>query len=334
MSQSEEIPSPSWAPGSRRLAACKTLGSSRAKDIKTARESRRGRPPARRRQPGLHQRAQARASTTDISNRQKTRDAGRTPRGEGNAGRASPDAARRVDGQRGGGGQVRRRRLGRPDQRERRRPAARAEPARADYVRARAGGLRGKRVADVGCGGGLLARALAAAGADVVGLDASPRAAAAAAARAAAGPRFAVVAGAPEALLADGTLSEATFDVVCALEVLEHVADDGAFVAACARLARAGGDVFLSTLNRTPLAAAASITIAEGALGLLPRGTHDAAKFRTPGDVAALLGAAGCRVRDARALHFAPAPRGPGAAWLGGDARGAVNFVVHATREA
>ena len=207
-------------------------------------------------------------------------------------------------------------------------------PARADYVRARAGGLRGKRVADVGCGGGLLARALAAAGADVVGLDASPRAAAAAAARAAAGPRFAVVAGAPEALLADGTLSEATFDVVCALEVLEHVADDGAFVAACARLARAGGDVFLSTLNRTPLAAAASITIAEGALGLLPRGTHDAAKFRTPGDVAALLGAAGCRVRDARALHFAPAPRGPGAAWLGGDARGAVNFVVHATREA
>ena len=207
-------------------------------------------------------------------------------------------------------------------------------PARADYVRARAGGLRGKRVADVGCGGGLLARALAAAGADVVGLDASPRAAAAAAARAAAGPRFAVVAGAPEALLADGTLSEATFDVVCALEVLEHVADDGVFVAACARLARAGGDVFLSTLNRTPLAAAASITIAEGALGLLPRGTHDAAKFRTPGDVAALLGAAGCRVRDARALHFAPAPRGPGAAWLGGDARGAVNFVVHATREA
>ena len=163
---------------------------------------------------------------------------------------------------------------------------------------------------------------------------AAPRAAAAAAARAAAGPRFAVVAGAPEALLADGTLSEATFDVVCALEVLEHVADDGAFVAACARLARAGGDVFLSTLNRTPLAAAASITIAEGALGLLPRGTHDAAKFRTPGDVAALLGAAGCRVRDARALHFAPAPRGPGAAWLGGDARGAVNFVVHATREA
>ena len=127
-----------------------------------------------------------------------------------------------------------------------------------------------------------------------------------------------MVAGAPEALLADGTLSEATFDVVCALEVLEHVADDGAFVAACARLARAGGDVFLSTLNRTPLAAAASITIAEGALGLLPRGTHDAAKFRTPGDVAALLGAAGCRVRDARALHFAPAPRGPGAAWLGG----------------
>ena len=130
-----------------------------------------------------------------------------------------------------------------------------------------------------------------------------------------------MVAGAPEALLADGTLSEATFDVVCALEVLEHVADDGAFVAACARLARAGGDVFLSTLNRTPLAAAASITIAEGALGLLPRGTHDAAKFRTPGDVAALLGAAGCRVRDARALHFAPAPRGPGAAWLGGGAR-------------
>ena len=47
-----------------------------------------------------------------------------------------------------------------------------------------------------------------------------------------------------------------------------------------------------------------------------------------------LLGAAGCRVRDARALHLAPAPRGPGAAWLGGDARGAVNFVVHATREA
>ena len=245
-------------------------------------------------------------------------------------------------------------------------------PARAAYVRERVGGaLAGLRVLDVGCGGGLLAEALAARGAAVDAVDASAASVAAAAARSAAAEKpFSTTVATPEALLDAGAGS---YDVVCALEVLEHVADDAAFADALSALCRPGGHVFVSTLNRTPLAYGAAVVVAERWLGLLPRGTHDYEKFRTPDEVAALLGAAGCAVADARPVHYVPSPGGGGGRargdraetstlqetgvrrplqrwnarssprperhrvrrWIGaGDARGAVNFVIHARKRA
>ncbi|KAH8067504.1 hexaprenyldihydroxybenzoate methyltransferase [Aureococcus anophagefferens] len=123
------------------------------------------------------------------------------------------------------------------------------------------------------------------------------------------------------------------YDVVCALEVVEHVADARLFVESVAALARPGGDVFVSTLNRTPAAYALGVVLAESVLGLLPPGTHDWSKFVTPRELAALLGESGCAVQDASGVHYVPGPFGLQRAWLApGDAEPAINFIVHAKK--
>ena len=155
------------------------------------------------------------------------------------------------------------------------------------------------RVLDVGCGAGLAAEALARRGFDVLGLDAAADTIAAAEAHAAGQIlRLAYRTGAPEDLAAEGL----RFQVVMALEVVEHVADPVAFASTLAALVQPGGLVFLSTLNRTARSFLSAKVGAEYLLRWLPVGTHDWRKFITPVELAALLRHAGLRVTDVTGL--------------------------------
>lgn len=162
--------------------------------------------------------------------------------------------------------------------------------------------LAGLTVLDVGCGAGLAAEALARRGACVTGLDAAGEALEAARAHAAAGGLdIAYREGLPEDLPA-GEI----FDAVVALEVIEHVADRAAFLAALARAAKPGGLVFLSTLNRTPRSFLMAKVGAEYLLRLLPVGTHDWKMFVTPAELGSGLRAAGLGVADITGMAMDP----------------------------
>lgn len=164
--------------------------------------------------------------------------------------------------------------------------------------------FEGLRLLDVGCGGGLLSEPMARLGAEVVGLDASEANIKTASVHAAEqGLAIDYRAGAAEDLLAAG---EAPFDVVLAMEIVEHVADVDAFLRACARLVAPGGVLVLATLNRTPAAFALAIFGAEYVLRWLPRGTHDYAKFVRPAEARAPLAAEGLSLDAPIGVRFNP----------------------------
>ena len=162
--------------------------------------------------------------------------------------------------------------------------------------------LAGRRALDVGCGAGLLTEPLARMGAQATGLDAAPENVAAAALHAE-GQGLAIDyrAGSVETL---GAAEK--FDLVCAMEVIEHVTDPAVFVTGLVRALAPGGLLVLSTPNRTPLSRLALVTVGEGA-GMIPRGTHDWSKFLTPKELSALLVGAGLAVLEARGLSLDPA---------------------------
>jgi 2-polyprenyl-6-hydroxyphenyl methylase/3-demethylubiquinone-9 3-methyltransferase len=163
--------------------------------------------------------------------------------------------------------------------------------------------LSGLTLLDVGCGAGLASEAFARMGARVTGLEAAPEALAAARDHAASGGlAIDYRNGTPEMLAAEG----AAFDAVVSLEVIEHVEDRDAFLTALAGLVKPGGQVFLSTLNRTARSFLMAKLGAEYLLRLLPIGTHDWRMFVTPGELGTGLRLAGLTITDMAGMSMEP----------------------------
>lgn len=194
------------------------------------------------------------------------------------------------------------------------RPLHKLNPVRLGFIRDRvaerfgraattARPLAGLRLLDIGCGGGLLTEPMARLGADAVGVDPSP-------ANIGVARRHAEQCGL--AIDYRETTAEAlasgqeSFDVVLAMEVVEHVSDLDAFLAACAAVLKPGGLLFLATINRTPKAFALAIVGAEYVLRWLPRGTHDYAKLVRPEELETALAAAGLLVIDRCGVAYRP----------------------------
>jgi len=198
-------------------------------------------------------------------------------------------------------------------------------PLRLDYIDDRAE-LAGKRVVDVGCGGGILAESMAARGADVVGVDMAGAALSVARLHSLeSGVSLDYRQMTAEQLAAD---EPGSFDVVTCMELLEHVPDPASLVAACARLAKPGGQVFFSTLNRNPKSYLLAVLGAEYVLNMLPRGTHDFAKFIRPAELARWIRAAGLSLKELTGMSYNPINRHYD---LGGDV--SVNYLVHAVKD-
>jgi 2-polyprenyl-6-hydroxyphenyl methylase/3-demethylubiquinone-9 3-methyltransferase len=187
------------------------------------------------------------------------------------------------------------------------RPLHQINPLRLDWIDARVG-LSGKRVLDVGCGGGILSDAMARRGAEVLGIDlaAKPLKVAQLHAMEAGTPRVSYREVAAEALAAE---MPASFDVVTCMEMLEHVPDPASTVAACAALAKPGGWLIFSTINRNPKAFLFAIVGAEYVLNLLPKGTHEYARFIRPSELAQHCRVAGLDTIASRGMEYNPVTR-------------------------
>jgi len=206
------------------------------------------------------------------------------------------------------------------------RPLHQINPLRLDWID-RTAALAGKSALDVGCGGGILVEAMARRGARAKGIDLSDKALKVAQLHALE-TRIEVN---YEAVSAEDLAERSpdAFDVVTCMELLEHVPDPASTVRACARLARPDGHVFFSTINRNLKSYLLAVIGAEYVLKLLPKGTHDYAKFIKPSELARYGREAGLRLREVIGMTYNPLSRTYS---LGTDAD--VNYLVHCTREA
>lgn len=183
-------------------------------------------------------------------------------------------------------------------------PLHRMNPVRLAWAERVAEGLAGRRVLDVGCGGGILAEAMAERGAQVLGIDLSDKALGVARLHGLeSGAKVDYRAVAAEALAAE---TPGAFDIVTCMELLEHVPDPASTVAACAELAKPGGWVLVSTINRNPKSYLFAILGAEYLLGLLPRGTHDWSRFVRPAELASHARRAGLALVELCGLRYDP----------------------------
>ena len=207
------------------------------------------------------------------------------------------------------------------------RPLHQINPLRLDWIQTLAP-LKDKQVLDVGCGGGILSDAMARVGAHVTGIDLATKSLKVAQLHAleTQTPNVSYREVSAEALAAD---KPASFDVVTCMEMLEHVPDPASVVKACATLVKPGGWVFFSTLNRNPQSFLFAIVGAEYVLNLLPKGTHEYAKFIRPSELAAFCRGAGLQTQASRGLQYNPLTQ---RYWL--DANTRVNYMVATQREA
>ncbi|MDX5628156.1 MULTISPECIES: bifunctional 2-polyprenyl-6-hydroxyphenol methylase/3-demethylubiquinol 3-O-methyltransferase UbiG [unclassified Brenneria] len=206
-------------------------------------------------------------------------------------------------------------------------PLHRINPLRLGYIAQHTEGLFGKKVLDVGCGGGILAESMAKEGAEVTGLDmgAEPLQVA----RLHALESGITVNYVQETVEAHAQAHAGEYDVVTCMEMLEHVPDPQSVVQACAQLVKPGGDVFFSTINRNAKAWAMAVIGAEYILKLVPRGTHDIKKFIRPAELIGWIDATPLREQHIIGLHYNPLTDhfklGPNVD---------VNYTLHTRREA
>lgn len=200
-------------------------------------------------------------------------------------------------------------------------PLHEINPLRTNWIDERVG-LAGKKVLDVGCGGGILAEAMAQRGAQVTGIDMGEAPLAVA--------RLHQLESGVSVEYEQSTTEEfaeqhaGTFDVVTCLEMLEHVPDPGSVIRACTRLLKPGGQVFFSTINRNPKSFLFAIVGAEYVLRMLPRGTHEFAKFIRPAELGGWIRDAGLDLQDITGLTYNPLTR---TYKLGSDVD--VNYMVY-----
>jgi 2-polyprenyl-6-hydroxyphenyl methylase / 3-demethylubiquinone-9 3-methyltransferase len=205
------------------------------------------------------------------------------------------------------------------------RPLHQINPLRLDWIRSMVS-LEGKRVLDVGCGGGILADSMARRGAEVLGIDLATKALKVAQLHALEAETQGV---SYREISAEGLAAEqpASFDVVTCMEMLEHVPDPSLIVEACAELVKPGGHVFFSTINRNAKAFLFAIVGGEYLLNLLPRGTHEYSKLIKPSELAAYCRTSKLELQQTKGMEYNPLTR---RYWLSPDT--SVNY-MQATRK-
>jgi len=205
-------------------------------------------------------------------------------------------------------------------------PLHQINPLRLNFIKERAN-LKGKKVLDIGCGGGILTEALSEAGAEVIGIDASPQ-------------TIGVAMSHANSVNSKATYLESTvedfisknqsdsFDVITCLEMLEHVPAPDKIIESCCALLKDKGDIFLSTINRNPRSYLFAVIGAEYILNLLPKGTHEYSKFIKPSELAVWIRDSGLTLKETTGLSYNPITDHY---WLGKDIQ--VNYMVHASKE-
>jgi 2-polyprenyl-6-hydroxyphenyl methylase/3-demethylubiquinone-9 3-methyltransferase len=205
-------------------------------------------------------------------------------------------------------------------------PLHQINPLRVNFIEERSF-LKGKKILDVGCGGGILAEAMGQLGGKVTGIDASPNTIGIAKAHSkSVNSGVIYIQKTIEEFIT--TNPDEKFDVITCLEMLEHVPSPLGVIQSCSSLLNDGGDIFFSTINRNPKSYLFAVIGAEYILNLLPKGTHDYEKFIKPSELAGWIRNSGLTTKETIGLSYNPITNNY---WLGKDIQ--VNYMVHAKKE-